>query len=172
MIGVVAYNANNFSTLLPTTRISTLISLHVCFSALMPTTPIIFLCCRPQHGKISQFVSLKTREFTVYERRGLEKSAKHFFTKYGNTHDCSSQRRGLKYTKGLGHEIFSFCISCVWGNKLQFWPKRLPSLKKRGQNDRRCCLHSGKIIGVVANNAEKCSNLNISTNLKPYANLH
>ncbi len=29
-----------------------------------------------------------------------------------------------------------------------------------------------KIIGVVANNAEKCLNLNISTNSKPYANLH
>ncbi len=36
----------------------------------------------------------------------------------------------------------------------------------------RCCLHSGKIIRVVANNAEICLNLNISTNLKPYANLH
>jgi hypothetical protein len=34
------------------------------------------------------------------------------------------------------------------------------------KNDRRCCLHSRKIIGVVAKNAEKCSNL------KPYANLH
>jgi hypothetical protein len=29
-----------------------------------------------------------------------------------------------------------------------------------------CCLHSGKIIGVVDNNAEKC------LNSKPYANLH
>jgi hypothetical protein len=33
------------------------------------------------------------------------------------------------------------------------------------------CQHSGKIIGVVDNNPEKCSNMNISTNLKPYANL-
>ncbi len=40
------------------------------------------------------------------------------------------------------------------------------------KNDRCCCLHSGKIIGVVANNAEKCSNLNISMNSKPYAYLH
>jgi hypothetical protein len=54
---------------------------------------------------ISQFVSLKTRDFTVYERRGLEKSAKHFFTKYGNTHDCSSQRRGL----ALQHMVL--CLS-------------------------------------------------------------
>ncbi len=35
--------------------------------------------------------------------------------------------------KGQGHEI-SFYSSCMWGNKLQFWPKRLLSLKKRGQN--------------------------------------
>ncbi len=28
-----------------------------------------------------------------------------------------------------------------------------------------------KIIGVIENNAENCLNLNISTNLKPYANL-
>jgi hypothetical protein len=54
--------------------------------------------------KISQFVSLKTRDFTVYERRGLKKSAKHFFTKYGNTHDCSSQRRGL----ALQHMVLCF----------------------------------------------------------------
>ncbi len=33
------------------------------------------------------------------------------------------------------------------------------------------CQHSGKIIGVVDNNPEKCSNMNISTNSKPYANL-
>jgi hypothetical protein len=52
MIGVVAYNANNFSTLLPTTRISTLISVHVCFSALLPTTLIIFPRCRPQRRKM------------------------------------------------------------------------------------------------------------------------
>jgi hypothetical protein len=52
MIGVVAYNADNFSTLLPTTRKSTLISVHVYFSALLPTTPIIFLRCDPQRKKM------------------------------------------------------------------------------------------------------------------------
>jgi hypothetical protein len=52
MIAVVAYNADNFSRLLPTTRISTLISLHVCFSALLPTTPRIFPRCGPQRGKM------------------------------------------------------------------------------------------------------------------------
>jgi hypothetical protein len=41
MIGVVAYNA-----------VSTLISLHVCFSALLPTTLIFFPRCRPQRGKM------------------------------------------------------------------------------------------------------------------------
>ncbi len=52
MIGVVVYNANYFSALWPTTRKSALISVHVCFSALLPTTLIIFLRCRPQHRKI------------------------------------------------------------------------------------------------------------------------
>ncbi len=31
------------------------------------------------------------------------------------------------------------------------------------KNDLRCCLHRGNIIGVVDNNAKKCSNSNIST---------
>jgi hypothetical protein len=52
MIGVVAYNADNFSTLLPTTQKSTLILVRMCFSALLPTTLIIFLRCGPQRGKI------------------------------------------------------------------------------------------------------------------------
>jgi hypothetical protein len=52
MIRVVAYNADNFSTLLPTMRKSTVISVHVCFSALLPTTPIIFTRCGPQRRKI------------------------------------------------------------------------------------------------------------------------
>jgi hypothetical protein len=52
MIGVVAFNAGNFSMLLPTTRKSTQISIHVCFSALLPTMPIIFLRCGPQRGKM------------------------------------------------------------------------------------------------------------------------
>jgi hypothetical protein len=42
MIAIVACNADNFSALLPTTRKSALISVHVCFSALLPTMPIIF----------------------------------------------------------------------------------------------------------------------------------
>jgi hypothetical protein len=65
MIGVVAYNANNFSTLLPTTRISTLISLHVCFSALLPTTPIIFLRCRPQRGKMIGVVAYTAEKLSA-----------------------------------------------------------------------------------------------------------
>ncbi len=52
MFQVVAYNANHFSTLEATTRKSALISVHVCFSALLPTTQIIFPRCRPQDGKI------------------------------------------------------------------------------------------------------------------------
>jgi hypothetical protein len=40
------------------------------------------------------------------------------------------------------------------------------------KNFRRCCLHCGKIIGIVGNNVEKCLNSSISTNSKPYANLH
>jgi hypothetical protein len=52
MIGVVVYNANNFSALWPTTRKSALISVHVCFYALLPTTLIIFPRCRPQRRKM------------------------------------------------------------------------------------------------------------------------
>jgi hypothetical protein len=52
MIRIVAYNADNFSTLLPTTRKSTVILVHMCFSALLPTRPIIFLRCGPQRGKM------------------------------------------------------------------------------------------------------------------------
>jgi hypothetical protein len=52
MIGDVVYNADNFSALWPTTLKSALISVHVCFSALLPTTPIIFPHCRPQRRKM------------------------------------------------------------------------------------------------------------------------
>jgi hypothetical protein len=52
MIGVVVYNADNLSALLPATGKSALISVHVRFSALLPSTPIIFPRCRPQRGKI------------------------------------------------------------------------------------------------------------------------
>jgi hypothetical protein len=52
MFSVVAYNADNVSTLLPTTRKSTVISVHMCFSALLPTTLIIFPSCGPQRGKM------------------------------------------------------------------------------------------------------------------------
>jgi hypothetical protein len=65
MIGVVAYNANNLSMLLPTTRISTLISLHVCFSVLLPTTPIIFLRCRPQRGKMIGVVAYTAEKLSA-----------------------------------------------------------------------------------------------------------
>jgi hypothetical protein len=52
MIGVVVYNADNLSALLPTMGKSPLISVHVRFSALLPSTPIIFPRCRPQRGKM------------------------------------------------------------------------------------------------------------------------
>jgi hypothetical protein len=52
MIGVVAYNTDHFSTLVPTTWKSTSISVHVCFSALLPTTAIILPHCGPQRGKM------------------------------------------------------------------------------------------------------------------------
>ncbi len=50
MIGIVVYNADNFSVLLPTTGKSGLISVHERFSALLPFTLMIFPCCRPQRG--------------------------------------------------------------------------------------------------------------------------
>ncbi len=52
MFHLVAYNADHFSALRATTQKSALISFHVCFSALLLTTQIIFPHCRPQHGKI------------------------------------------------------------------------------------------------------------------------
>jgi hypothetical protein len=52
MISVVAYNDYYFSAMLPKTQKSTLISVLVCFSALLPSTPKIFPCCGPQNGKM------------------------------------------------------------------------------------------------------------------------
>jgi hypothetical protein len=65
MIGDVAYNANNFSPLLPTTWISTLISLHVCFSALLPTMPIILPRCQPQRGKMIGVVAYTAEKLSA-----------------------------------------------------------------------------------------------------------
>jgi hypothetical protein len=52
MIGVVAFNSNHFSALLPTMWKSTIISVQVCFSVLLPTMPIIFPLCGLQCGKM------------------------------------------------------------------------------------------------------------------------
>jgi hypothetical protein len=65
MIGVVAYNADNFFTLLPTTRKSTVISVHMCFSALLPTTPIIFPRCGPQRGKMIDVVAYTAEKLSA-----------------------------------------------------------------------------------------------------------
>jgi hypothetical protein len=51
-----AYNGDHFSALLPTTRKSTLISVHACFSGLLPTMPIIFSHCGPQRRKMISVV--------------------------------------------------------------------------------------------------------------------
>jgi hypothetical protein len=48
----VAYNTDHFSALLPSTQKSAQISVHVCFSALLPIMVIIFPRCGPQPGKI------------------------------------------------------------------------------------------------------------------------
>jgi hypothetical protein len=65
MIGVVAYNADNFSTLLPTTRKSTLISVHVYLSALLPKTPIIVPRCGPQRRKIIGIVAYTAEDLSA-----------------------------------------------------------------------------------------------------------
>jgi hypothetical protein len=65
MIGVIASNADNFSTLLPTTRKRTLISVQECFSALLPTTPIIFPCCGPQRGKMVGVVAYTAEKLSA-----------------------------------------------------------------------------------------------------------
>jgi hypothetical protein len=64
MIGVVAYNDDNFSTLLPTTQKCTIISVHMCFSALLPTTPVIFPRCGPQRGKMISVVAYTAEKFS------------------------------------------------------------------------------------------------------------
>jgi hypothetical protein len=52
MISDVAYNADHFFALLPTTWKSALISVHACFSPLLHTTLIYFPRCGPQQRKI------------------------------------------------------------------------------------------------------------------------
>jgi hypothetical protein len=65
IITVVAYNGNIFSGLLPTMRISTLVSVPVCFSALLPTMPIIFLRCGPLRGKMIGVVAYKSEKLSA-----------------------------------------------------------------------------------------------------------
>jgi hypothetical protein len=66
IIGVVAYNGDNFSALLPTKRKSTLIiSVNMHFSALLPTTPIIFLCCGPQRIKMIGVVAYTAEKLSA-----------------------------------------------------------------------------------------------------------
>jgi hypothetical protein len=65
IIGVVAYNADNFSALLPTTRKSTLILVHMCFSAFLPTTQIIFLRCGPQRRKMIGVVAYTAEKLSA-----------------------------------------------------------------------------------------------------------
>jgi hypothetical protein len=65
MIGVVVYNADNFSMLLPTTRKNTIILVHMCFSALLPTTLIIFPRCRPQRRKMIGVVAYTAEKLSA-----------------------------------------------------------------------------------------------------------
>jgi hypothetical protein len=65
IIGVVAYNADNFSALLPTTRKSSLILVNMCSSALLPTTQIIFLRCGPQRRKIVGVVAYTAEKLSA-----------------------------------------------------------------------------------------------------------
>jgi hypothetical protein len=55
IIIVVAYNADHFSSLLPTMRKSTLISVHVCFSVLLPTQRKNYWRCWQQRRKMFDF---------------------------------------------------------------------------------------------------------------------
>jgi hypothetical protein len=88
--------------------------------------------------EISQFVFFETREVTAcYTRRGQinpritstqnTRNARLQFPEIPNTALTSLQRDWIT-------RLIFFCVSCVWGNKLQFWPERLLSLKKRCQN--------------------------------------
>jgi hypothetical protein len=65
IVAVVAYNVDNFSTLLLTMLKSTLISVHMCFSVMLPTMRIIFLCFGPQQEKIIGVVAYTVEKLSA-----------------------------------------------------------------------------------------------------------
>jgi hypothetical protein len=74
MFHVVSYNADNFSPLQATTQKSALNSVNVCFSALLPTVPIIFPRCGParknyQHCCLhsGKMISVGAGDTTVFD---------------------------------------------------------------------------------------------------------
>jgi hypothetical protein len=62
MISVVHYNSDHFSALLPTMLENALISVCLCFSALLSIPPIIFPRCGPQSGKMISVVAYKVEK--------------------------------------------------------------------------------------------------------------
>jgi hypothetical protein len=94
--------------------------------------------------KISQFVSLSHKETQfvkhdvgrlIHEIR-MQKIRENAQLQFSGTRPSPKGLQTLlgQASKGTGSRDFFLFSSCVWGNKLQFWPKRPLFLIKRGQN--------------------------------------
>jgi hypothetical protein len=80
---------------------------------------------------------------------------------------CCPQRRKIINVVAYNAEKYSNFSSCVLFCVVAYNADSFSTLWATARkNDCCCCLHSGKIIGIVANNAVKFPNLYISTKSK------
>ncbi len=103
--------------------------------------------------------------------------AEHFFallpTTWKNVPRCCLQCQQFFRVVGNHAENCSNFSSCVFFHVVVHNVDNFFALWTTAwKNDQRCYLHCGKMVGIIGNNAEKWSNPNSSTNLKPFANLH
>ena len=104
-------------------------------------------------------------------------NAEHFSallpTTQKNVPRCCLQRQSFFRVVGNNAEKCSNFSSCVFFRVVADNADYFSALQTTAwKNYLRCCLQRGKMISVVGNNAEKRSKLIISTNSKPYPNLH
>ena len=104
-------------------------------------------------------------------------NAEHFSallpTTQKNVTRCCLQRQSFFRVVGNNAEKCSNFSSCVFFRVVADNADYFSALQTTAwKNYLRCCLQRGKMISVVGNNAEKRSNSIISTNSKPYPNLH
>ena len=104
-------------------------------------------------------------------------NAEHFSallpTTQKNVPRCCLQRQSFFRVVGNNAEKCSNFSSCVFFRVVADNADYFSALQTTAwKNYLRCCLQRGKMISVVGNNAEKRSNSIISTNSKPYPNLH